>query len=143
MTERTPVQTFATVVGAAFLLVGIAGFVPGITTAYGDMAFAGPDSEAELLGIFQVSVLHNLVHVLFGIAGLALARSVDGARTYLVGGGVIYLVLGLYGVIVEREGSANFVPMNGADNWLHFALGAGMIAGGLLLTRGSRAATPA
>ena len=141
MTDRTPVQTFATFVGAAFLLVGIAGFVPGITTDYGDMAFAGPDSGAELLGIFQVSVLHNLVHVLFGIAGLALARSFDGARTYLVGGGVIYLVLGLYGVLVDREGSANFVPMNGADNWLHFALGAGMIAGGLLLTRAGRAAS--
>ncbi len=83
------------------------------------------------------------MHVLFGIAGLALARSFDGARTYLVGGGVIYLVLGLYGVLVDREGSANFVPMNSADNWLHFALGAGMIAGGLLLTRGGRTASTA
>ena len=143
MRDRTPVQTFATIVGAAFLLIGIAGFLPGITADYGDMAFAGPDSEAELLGLFQVSVLHNLVHVLFGIAGLALARSSEGARTYLVGGGVVYLVLAVYGVLVAREGAANFVPMNAADDWLHFALGLGMIAGGILLTRGGRAGSPA
>ena len=138
MTDRTPVQTFALAVGAAFLLVGIVGFVPGITSNYGDLGFAGPGSEAELLGLFQTSILHNLVHVLFGIAGLALARTWDGARTFLVGGGVIYLVLWLYGLLVSEDSSANFVPMNDADGWLHLVLGVAMLAGGFLLTRGDR-----
>jgi Domain of unknown function (DUF4383) len=93
MTSRTTVQTLAMVVGAVFLAVGILGFIPGITTDYDELAFAGEDSTAELLGIFQVSILHNIVHLLFGIAGLALARTIDGARTFLVGGGVIYLAL--------------------------------------------------
>jgi hypothetical protein len=138
---RTPVQTFALVVGAVFLLVGIAGFIPGITSNYGDMRFAGPDSEAMLLGVFQVSILHNIVHLAFGVAGLALARSWDGARTFLVGGGVIYLVVWIYGLLVAQESAANFLPVNRADNWLHVVLAVGMIGGGILLTRGERGAT--
>jgi hypothetical protein len=134
----TPVQTLATVFGAVFVLVGIAGFIPGITTSYGEMQFAGPDSQAMLLGIFQVSILHNIVHLLFGIVGLALARSWDGARAFLVGGGVIYLVLWIYGLLVSQDSAANFVPVNRADNWLHLALAVAMIAGGILLTRGDR-----
>lgn len=134
----TPVQTYATVFGAVFLLVGIAGFIPGITTDYGDMQFAGSDSEAMLLGIFQVSILHNIVHVLFGVAGLALARSYDGARTFLIGGGVIYAVLWIYGLLIDQDSGANFVPVNTADNWLHLVLAVGMIGGGVLLTRGDR-----
>ena len=135
MTNRSTAQTFAMLVGAVFLLVGILGFIPGITTHYSDMEFAGKNSGAELLGIFQVSILHNLVHILFGIAGLALARTWDGARTYLIGGGVIYLVLWLYGLFVGPDDDANFIPVNTADDWLHFALGVGMISLGFVTTR--------
>jgi hypothetical protein len=128
---RTPVQTAALVVGAVFLAVGILGFIPGITTDYGDIAFAGDGSDAKLLGIFEVSILHNIVHLLYGIAGLALARTVDGARTYLIGGGAIYLALWLLGLV----GGADWIPANTADNWLHFALGVGMIGLGYVLGR--------
>ena len=136
----THLQTAATVVGATFLLVGILGFVPGVTSNYGAMEFAGHKSGAELLGIFGVSILHNLVHLLFGVAGLAMARTWSGARTFLLGGGVIYLVLWLYGLLIDLGSSANFVPVNDADNWLHLLLGAGMVALGLLLSRSSATA---
>src|SRR5687768_10490330 len=105
--DRTPVQTMAMLVGIVFLLVGVLGFIPGITSNFSDITFAGDESEAKLLGIFQTSILHNLVHILFGIAGLALARTWEGARTFLIGGGVIYLVLWLYGLIVDKESGAN------------------------------------
>ena len=134
-TARTPVQLAAGVVGAVFLVVGIAGFVPGITTHYGDMTFAGHDSGAKLLGIFMVSVLHNVVHLLFGIAGLAMSRRSAAAKNFLIVGGVIYLVLWLYGLIIDQTTNANFVPINTADNWLHFVLGLGMIALGVALGR--------
>lgn len=132
-------QAVAKLVGIAFLAVGVLGFVPGITSGYGDMSFAGHDSGAELLGIFQVSILHNIVHLLFGVAGLALAKTADGARTFLLGGGAIYLVLWLYGLLIDKDGGANFVPVNAADNWLHLALGAAMVGLGLLTSRGPRA----
>lgn len=132
---RTPVQTAALAVGVVFLLVGILGFVPGITTNYDTMTFAGHESGALLLGIFEVSILHNIVHLLFGVAGVAMARTVGAARSYLIGGGIIYLVLWLYGLVIDKDSSANFVPVNSADDWLHFVLGAAMIALGFLLTR--------
>jgi hypothetical protein len=125
---RALVQTAALVVAAVFVLVGILGFIPGITTNYGDMTFAGHHSDAKLLGVFQVSILHNIVHLLFGAAGFALARTVGGARAYLIGGGAVYLVLWLYGLLVGPDSVANFVPLNTADDWLHLFLGLGMIA---------------
>jgi hypothetical protein len=135
MRDRSTVQTMALLVGATFLLVGILGFIPGITTHYGDMKFAGHDSGAKLLGLFQTSILHNIVHILFGIAGLALAKTWDGARTYLIGGGAIYLVLFVYGLIWHKTQGANFVPMNSADNILHLGLGVGMIGLGFVTGR--------
>jgi hypothetical protein len=133
--SRTPVQLAAAVVGAVFLLVGVLGFVPGITTNYDELAFAGHESGALLLGVFMVSVLHNVVHLLFGVAGLALSRTWDGARSFLIGGGVVYLVLWIYGLLTDDASAANFVPLNTADDWLHFVLGLGMIALGVLTTR--------
>lgn len=136
-TERTgsPVQAASAVVGVVFLLVGVLGFVPGITTDRGALEMAGHGSHAELLGIFQVSVLHNVVHLLFGAAGLALARTPSTARAYLVGGGVVYLLLWVYGLVVDHDSQANFVPLNSADNWLHLVLGIGMVGLGLVLRR--------
>jgi uncharacterized protein DUF4383 len=131
--DWTPVQLAAGAVGAVFLLVGIAGFIPGLTTHYSDMSFAGHDSMAKLLGLFMVSVLHNIVHLLFGVAGLALARTARNARLYLIVGGAIYLALWVYGLLVDETSSANFVPVNTADNWLHLGLGAGMVGLGLAL----------
>ena len=127
------VQKAALAVGVVFLAVGVLGFIPGITTDYGSMQFAGHESEAMLLGIFQVSILHNIVHLLFGVAGVMLARSFDGARAFLIGGGAIYLVLWIYGLLIDKDSGANFVPLNTADDWLHFVLGAGMIALGVVL----------
>jgi arginine exporter protein ArgO len=133
---RTPVQQAALLVGVIFLLVGVLGFIPGITTHYDTMKFAAHHSEAKLLGIFQVSILHNLVHLAFGLAGLALSRTASQARMYLLVGGAIYLILWIYGLVIDHDSAANFVPLNTADNWLHLVLGIAMIALGVLLTRG-------
>ncbi|MCC3278517.1 DUF4383 domain-containing protein [Arthrobacter sp. zg-Y40] len=142
--RRTNVQKAALAFGVVFLLVGILGFIPGVTTNYEDLSFAGHHSEAHLLGIFQVSALHNIVHLLFGIAGIAFARTVSGARNYLIWGGVVYALLLLYGLFIGHDSSANFVPLNSADNWLHAVLAIAMIGSGLALTRDRRDAdTPA
>jgi hypothetical protein len=130
-----PVQIAALVVGAAFLLTGILGFIPGITTNYDMLSFAGHHSGAKLLGVFDVSVLHNAVHLAFGVAGLALARTFGGARAFLLGSGAIYLVLTLFGLVIDHDSPANFVPVNAADNWLHLVLAIGMLVLGAVLGR--------
>jgi hypothetical protein len=122
MKERSMLQNAALLVGIVFLLVGILGFIPGITEdAPGD--FAGEDSEGSLFGVFQTSILHNLVHLLFGIAGIALARTWEGASNFLLWGGVAYLglfVLGLLGVM-------DWLPADDTDDWLHLGLGVLMV----------------
>jgi hypothetical protein len=133
MRNRPLIQLAATAVAATFVLVAVLGFVPGITTNYSELSFAGHESEAKLLGLFQVSVLHNIVHGLFGLIGLALARSVAGARNYLVGGGIVYLVLTMYGSVIDLDSNVNFVPVNVADNFLHLGLGVAMIGLGVVL----------
>lgn len=132
-TTLWPVQVAAMVLAAAFAVIGVLGFIPGVTTKYDTMAAVGPESGALLLGVFQVSVLHNVVHLLLGIVGLVLARSVSGARYFLIGGGVVYLALWLYGLFVDQDSSANFVPLNQADQWLHLGLAVVMVAIGFVL----------
>lgn len=132
---RTPVQEIALLVGLGFLLTGVAGFIPGITTHYRDLSFAGHGSGAKLFDVFQVSILHNLVHLLFGVAGLVLSRTRETARAFLVGAGLIYLVLFLYGLLTPEGSAANFVPLNPADDVLHLSLGLGMLVFGLVPER--------
>ena len=139
--RKDTVQIAATVVGATFLLVGILGFIPGITSDYSSLKAAGHESNAKLVGIFEVSILHNVVHLLFGLAGLALARTFSGAKNYLIGGGVTYLLLFVYGLVTSNESSANFVPLNSADDVLHLVLGLGMIALGVVLGKRRDAAS--
>lgn len=134
---RTNIQKAALGVGAVFLLVGVLGFIPGITSNYETLGFAGHESQALLLGIFQVSILHNIVHLLFGAAGIAMARSAAQSRNYLIGGGAVYLVLWIYGLLIGKDTAANFVPVNVADDWLHFVLGVAMVGLGVALSRGT------
>ena len=136
--RETVLRRAAVVVAATFGVVGVLGFVPGVTTDLDDLSFAGHGSGAQLLGLFDVSVLHNLVHLAFAAAGLLLARSASGARGFLIGGGAIYLVLALYGALLERHSDANFVPLDRADNWLHLGLGLVMILTGLVLSERDR-----
>ena len=127
----------ALIVAATFVLVGIAGFIPGLTTDADELHFAGPhegEGHPELLGLFHVSVLHNIVHLGFGLVGLAMARSVRGASSFLIGGAIVYALVFVYGLVVDQDSDANFLPVNDADNVLHAALAAGMLLLGLLLT---------
>ena len=127
------VQGAAVLVAAAFLIVGVLGFIPGVTTHYDQLQWLGHHSDARLFGIFEVSGLHNVVHMAFGVAGLAMARTYAMARAYFLVGGLAYLGLWFYGLFIDRGSPANFVPVNDADNWLHFGLAVGMMLLGVTL----------
>ena len=95
-TRRSPVQVASLIVGAMFVVVGVAGFVPGITTHYDQLGFAGPDSHAMLLGIFMVSILHNLLHLALGVVGVLAAKTAAAARSFLIVGSLAYAALWVY-----------------------------------------------
>ncbi len=127
------VQGAAVLLGAAFLVVGLLGFIPGVTSHYDQLQWLGHHSDARLFGVFEVSVVHNLLHMAFGVAGLAMSRTYAMARAYFLVGGLAYLGLWVYGLYIDHDSAANFVPVNNADNWLHFGLAIGMVVLGLTL----------
>ena len=129
MREWTRAQAAAGVIGLLFLGVGILGFIPGITTDYDDLGFANHDG-ARLVGLFGVNVLHNVAHIVLGVAGLAAATSHSRARAYLLVGGALYLALAVFGLVIDRGEDVNSLALNTADNWLHLGLAALMLAVG-------------
>jgi hypothetical protein len=70
-----------------------------------------------------------------------MARTAKSAVAYLVGGGAVYLLLWIYGLVSDKMSDANFVPLNTADDWLHFVLGLGMIGLGIIGRQTMGAAT--
>jgi hypothetical protein len=133
--DRSEIRVAANTVGAAFLLLGFLGFVPGITTHYGDLALAGHGSAAMLFGIFQVSILLNVVYLLYGWRGVVGSRTAVSARNYFVGGGIVFGILWLFGLVVDKSGSSNIFAINAADNWWHLVLCLGMVGLGMVMAR--------
>ncbi|MFF1384942.1 DUF4383 domain-containing protein [Arthrobacter sp. NPDC058288] len=132
---RTDVQNVGMGVGIVLMLVGVLGFIPGITQQYGELRFLGPDSHAMFLGLFQVSMLLNVVQLVIGATGWAMSRNGMGARNFLMGFGLLYIVLSIFGLIVGVGSAANFLSLNTMDNWTHMVLGVLMIGAGWILSR--------
>jgi len=122
MTARH-VRYFALAYGIVFLLVGIAGFVPGLVAppeAGRDLTIA--TGFGRLFNLFPVNVLHNLVHVAFGIWGLAAYRTFSAARLYARAVAVIYAVLTVMGLVPVLATTFGLIPLYGHDVWLHALL---------------------
>lgn len=100
--------------GAVYLLVGIVGF---FVTGFDN--FFGHDNEEYLL-FFEINGMHNVVHILIGAAGLALSRTLAGARTYGWLLAVGYAAAFVYGLIAIGQ-TWDFLSINAADNVLHLA----------------------
>jgi hypothetical protein len=118
------IRNFALVFGVVFLLVGIAGFIPALVSPVHE---GHPDLTIDsgyglLLGLFPVNILHNLVHVLFGVWGLASFRSASGALMYARGVAIIYAVLTVAGLVPGLQTLFGLTPLFGNDIWLHAAL---------------------
>ena len=118
-------RTFATVMGVAFLLIGIMGFIPPLLThpagQEGHGAMRVTAFDGYLLGLFHVNILHSIVHVLFGVMGLAMSRTLGSARGYFRIVAVSYLLLTVMGLVpaFNMKNTFGLVPIHGNDVWLH------------------------
>ncbi len=132
---RADVQNVGMGLGIVLMLVGVLGFIPGITTQYSELMFLGPASHAMFFGLFQVSMLLNIVQLAIGATGWTMSRTEHGARNFLMGAGALYIVLAIFGLIVGVDSAANFLSLNMMDNWTHLVLGIVMIVAGWLFSR--------
>lgn len=104
-------RTAAIIFGIGFLLVGVLGFVPDITT--GQM----------LLGIFHVNALHNIVHLFSGAVALITGlMSTSAARMYFRVFGIVYALVAILGFSVGHGLLLGLIANNVADTWLHVVI---------------------
>lgn len=114
-------KNLSMVFGIVFLAIGILGFVPGIT-----------NDQDLLLGLFQVSALHNIIHILSGLAAVIAAKSDEHAKLYFLVFGAVYTVVALAGW-VQGDTVLGLIDVNTADNWLYTVLAAAILGTGLAL----------
>jgi hypothetical protein len=120
--QRT--RTFALVYGLVNALLGLLGLVPGVTTAppAGAPPFPGDATYGYLFGLFPTNAMHNVEHLLVGLAGVAVYRSFDGSRVYAWVVTVLFALKALMGLFPETNTLFGMMPMFGNDVWLHAVL---------------------
>lgn len=130
----TNTRTFALIYGVVFLATGVAGFIPALVTPGAEVPPGSAGMETPhmpnvglLFGLFPVNAMHNVVHLIFGLWGLAASRSARAAWIYACGVAAIYLILALMGIASGLQTMFGLVPLYGADVFLHLALGAGAL----------------
>ena len=116
------VRTFALLFGVVFLVVGAAGFVPGLAQETSHPGVTMEHGSAMLLGLFPVNTMHNIVHLLFGVWGVLAYRTAGGAVGYFRAVAVIYALLAILGLLPQTNTLFGLTPLHGNDVWLHAAL---------------------
>jgi hypothetical protein len=114
---RSLAQRVALIFGVVFILVALGGFI----TPGGMGMAAHPDQAPRELGLFPINLLHNLVHLAFGIWGIVASRTWGAAKTYCQVAGVIYIVLTILAFVDPT--TFGLVPIGDNDIWLHAVLG--------------------
>jgi hypothetical protein len=117
----TTLQKLAGVFGVIFILVAVLGFI-----VPGGLVMAMDPKTGMVLGVFPVNLLHNIVHLLFGIWGLVASRTWAGSKQFFTVGGIIYVVLTVLGFLSPT--GFGLVPLGGADIGLHAVLAVAMLA---------------
>ncbi|MGF3054970.1 DUF4383 domain-containing protein [Microbacterium sp. YY-01] len=131
----TRLQKISMTIGIVIVLLGVAGFIPGITRGIDQLAVTGNGSEAYIFTVFRVSVVHNVVHIVAGVLGIVCAMRPRSSRQFLLWGAAFFVVLWIFGLYAVGHPEVNFLAINPADNWLHIGLAAVMAASGLIISR--------
>lgn len=145
MTDAPPYRSLATQaqlitlwIAGAFISLACFGFLPRLTRNIEGLDLSGLWSEGALFGLFHVSVLHNIVHLLLGATALAAAGSERGCRRFLSVTGAVTLLLVLYGQVDKTPVVADLVPVGTADTWLHTVLALTMLGAAVATSRKQR-----
>lgn len=117
----------ALILGVIFLFVGIAGFIPALMslpTAAPNAIVDAPrlsfdDGYGYVLGLFPTNFLHNAVHIVVGILGIAAATSLGGAIAYNQGFAVAYVLIVLMGLIPATNTTFGLMPIYGNNIWFN------------------------
>jgi hypothetical protein len=117
-------RRFALIFGIVFLIVGAGGFIPALVAPHSHPDVTLTTGLGLELSLFPINVLHNIVHLLFGVWGLMASRSEAGARAYGKAVAIIYALLTVMGFIPALRLHTTFglVPLYGNDIWLHALL---------------------
>jgi Domain of unknown function (DUF4383) len=109
----SPARLYAKVVGVIVLLVGVVGLIAG-------------DPEDGLLGLFNIDVTEDIVHLATGglLAYVGFAGANDAVKTVVTVVGVVYLIVGVVGFFSPEFFGLIPNEYNVADNILHLVLGA-------------------
>jgi hypothetical protein len=114
----------AGIAGTGLLTLGVLGFVPGVVENSSQLELWKNGSRAELLHVFQISLLTNLVHIGAGVVGLVCTRSWVGSRLFLLWSAIVCLGLWVFRLAIGQENQVNVLPLSRADGWLYLGLAA-------------------
>ncbi len=120
-TRGGPVRQHARITGGVLMVLGVLGLVPGITTDYDQLGIFR--SGAQLLGVFQVSVLTSTLLFLYGVTVLVFAGSVRQAHKSAVLHALLLIGMGLTGWGIVQNSPAEVLPADGASSLLYLLLG--------------------
>jgi len=136
------VRNFALVLGIAYTLVGVLGFLPFALTPPPDTPDVTLDTLYGLLiGLFPVNILHSIVHLAIGLWGIFAYRDFDASRTFAKVVGVFFAVLTVMGLIPGLHTTFGLIPLFGHDVWLHALTSLAGLYFGFMAPQQVRAAT--
>jgi hypothetical protein len=125
MEGSSPARLYATLVGGTLVIAGIIGF-------FYSSSFGSPGKVDAVFGVLDVNGWHNVVHIVTGVIGLAVASSYSASRSYALGLGLIYIIVAIWGFIIGSGDSIlSIIPVNTEDNILHLLIGVAGIAAGM------------
>lgn len=120
-------RAFAFIIGLVFLVVGIAGFIPGFVSLPGNAPVTGvyvprlsfSDGYGHVFGLFPTNFLHNAIHIVVGVLGIAAATSFSGALVYNRGFAIVYAAIALMGLLPATNTTFGLMPIYGNNVWFN------------------------
>lgn len=121
-------QKFALIIGIAYLVMGIMGFIPALVSQPETLPpyvskLGVVSGYGYLMGLFPVNTPHNIIHMATGVIGITTSIALDSARLFSGQLGIYYTTLAVMGLIPIANTFFGLFPIYGADVILHGVTG--------------------